>query len=194
MIGGRLPRGTMLRWLKLTCLSRIEQPATGTRSPSPRPVHLQFRRLEHERDDHRHERGPGYHRQGIQIAITIFLLVMAALMIPGGKLTDRYGRKRLFMLGLIVYAVGAVRALAPGLGVLIIGNSILEGVGTAMLIPPVLHPHHSALHRPDIAGSGVWGDQRTGRRRRRSRSADRRPYYLSDQLAQPSSSRPSSLL
>ena len=41
--------------------------------------------------------------QGIQIAITIFLLVMAALMIPGGKLTDRYGRKRLFMLGLIVY-------------------------------------------------------------------------------------------
>jgi MFS family permease len=76
--------------------------------------------------------------QGIQIAITVFLLVMAALMIPGGKLTDRYGRKRLFMLGLIVYAVGAVMsALAPGLGVLIIGNSILEGVGTAMLIPPV---------------------------------------------------------
>jgi MFS family permease len=76
--------------------------------------------------------------QGIQIAITLFLLVMAALMIPGGKLTDRYGRKRLFMLGLIVYAVGAVlSALAPGLGVLIIGNSILEGIGTAMLIPPV---------------------------------------------------------
>jgi MFS family permease len=63
---------------------------------------------------------------------------MAALMIPGGKLTDRYGRKRLFMLGLIVYGVGAVlSALSPGLGVLIIGNSILEGVGTAMLIPPV---------------------------------------------------------
>jgi MFS family permease len=76
--------------------------------------------------------------QGIQIAITLFLLVMAALMIPGGKLTDRYGRKPLFMLGLVVYAVGAVlSALSPGLGVLIIGNSILEGIGTAMLIPPV---------------------------------------------------------
>jgi MFS family permease len=76
--------------------------------------------------------------QGVQIAITIFLLVMAALMIPGGKLTDRYGRKRLFILGLIVYGVGALlSALSPGLGVLIIGNSILEGVGTAMLIPPV---------------------------------------------------------
>ena len=76
--------------------------------------------------------------QGIQTAITIFLLVMAALMIPGGKLTDRYGRTRLFTLGLVVYGVGAlVSAVAPGLGVLIIGNSILEGIGTALLIPPV---------------------------------------------------------
>jgi MFS family permease len=76
--------------------------------------------------------------QGIQIAITIFLLVMAALMIPGGKLTDKYGRKRLFMIGLIVYAIGAVlSAVSPNLGVLILGNSILEGIGTAMLIPPV---------------------------------------------------------
>jgi MFS family permease len=76
--------------------------------------------------------------QGIQIAITIFLLVMAALMIPGGKLTDKYGRKRLFMLGLIIYAVGAVlSAVSPNLGLLILGNSILEGIGTAMLIPPV---------------------------------------------------------
>src|SRR5690349_14383024 len=76
--------------------------------------------------------------QGVQTAITIFLLVMAALMIPGGKLTDRWGRKRCFTVGLTVYAVGAVlSAAAPGLGVLIIGNSILEGVGTALLIPPV---------------------------------------------------------
>ena len=76
--------------------------------------------------------------QGVQIAITIFLLVMAALMIPGGKLTDKFGRKRCFTIGLAVYGVGAlVSAVAPSLGVLIIGNSILEGVGTALLIPPV---------------------------------------------------------
>ena len=76
--------------------------------------------------------------QGIQIAITIFLLVMAALMIPGGKLTDRLGRKRCFTMGLIIYGIGALMsAAAPGLGVLIVGNSILEGVGTALLIPPV---------------------------------------------------------
>ncbi|SDJ46563.1 Major Facilitator Superfamily protein [Frankineae bacterium MT45] len=76
--------------------------------------------------------------QGIQTAITIFLLVMAALMIPGGKLTDRFGRTRCFTVGLVVYGIGAVlSAFAPGLGVLILGNSILEGVGTALLIPPV---------------------------------------------------------
>src|SRR6476660_7025733 len=76
--------------------------------------------------------------QGIQIAITIFLLVMAALMIPGGKLTDIWGRKRCFTIGLTVYGIGALMsAVSPGLGVLILGNSIFEGVGTAMLIPPV---------------------------------------------------------
>jgi MFS family permease len=76
--------------------------------------------------------------QGVQIAITIFLLVMAALMIPAGKLTNRYGRKRCFTAGLILYGIGALlSAASPGLGVLIIGNSILEGVGTALLIPPV---------------------------------------------------------
>jgi MFS family permease len=76
--------------------------------------------------------------QGVQIAITIFLLVMAAFMIPGGKLTDRWGRKRCFVIGLSVYAVGALlSAASPSLGVLILGNSILEGLGTCLLIPPV---------------------------------------------------------
>ena len=76
--------------------------------------------------------------QGVQVCITLFLLVMAALMIPCGKLTDRLGRKRCFTAGLMIYGIGAVlSALAPGLGVLILGNSIFEGVGTALLIPPV---------------------------------------------------------
>ncbi|MGO8872898.1 MAG: MFS transporter [Acidimicrobiales bacterium] len=75
---------------------------------------------------------------GVQTAITVFLLVMAALMIPGGKLTDRWGRKRCFTVGLIVYGIGAlISAVSPGLGVLILGNSIFEGAGTALLIPPV---------------------------------------------------------
>ena len=76
--------------------------------------------------------------KGVQTCITLFLLIMAVLMIPCSKLTDRWGRKRCFLLGLALYGVGALlSAVAPGLPLLILGNSVLEGVGTALLIPPV---------------------------------------------------------
>jgi MFS family permease len=76
--------------------------------------------------------------QGVQATITLFLLIMAILMIPCSKLSDRWGRKRCFTIGLVLYGIGALlSAIAPGLGVLILGNSVLEGVGTALLIPPV---------------------------------------------------------
>jgi MFS family permease len=76
--------------------------------------------------------------QGVQATITLFLLIMAILMIPCSKLTDIWGRKRCFTAGLVLYGIGALlSALSPGLGVLIVGNSVLEGVGTALLIPPV---------------------------------------------------------
>jgi MFS family permease len=75
---------------------------------------------------------------GVQTAITLFLLCMAALMIPGSKLTDILGRKRCLMGGLTVYGTGAVvAALAPTLGVLIVGYSAFEGVGSALMIPPI---------------------------------------------------------
>jgi MFS family permease len=75
---------------------------------------------------------------GVQTAITLFTLTMAALMIPGSKLTDIWGRKRCFILGLIVYGVGGVlAALSFGLPQLIIGYSLLEGVGSALMIPPI---------------------------------------------------------
>src|SRR5207244_5849795 len=74
----------------------------------------------------------------IQITITFFTLTMAALMIPGSKLTDIWGRKFCLMLGLTVYGLGAlIAAFAQGLGLLTFGYSLLEGVGTALLIPPV---------------------------------------------------------
>ena len=75
---------------------------------------------------------------GVQTAITLFTLTMAALMIPGSKLTDIWGRKRCFMLGLMVYAVGGLlAALSFGLPQLIVGYSLLEGVGSALMIPPI---------------------------------------------------------
>jgi MFS family permease len=76
--------------------------------------------------------------QGVQTTITFFTLTMAALMIPGSKLTDIWGRKFCFELGLIVYGVGAlIAAFAPGLGILMFGYSLLEGVGSALMIPPI---------------------------------------------------------
>jgi MFS family permease len=76
--------------------------------------------------------------KGVQTAITLFLLIMAILMIPCSKLTDRWGRRRCFNGGLVLYGIGALlSAVSPGLGVLILGNSVFEGVGTALLIPPV---------------------------------------------------------
>jgi MFS family permease len=75
---------------------------------------------------------------GIQTTITLFTLTMAALMIPGSKLTDIWGRKFCFLLGLVIYGAGALlAALAQGLPLLIIGYSVLEGVGSALLIPPI---------------------------------------------------------
>jgi MFS family permease len=63
---------------------------------------------------------------------------MAALMIPGSKLTDIWGRKFCFILGLGIYGAGALlAALAQGLGLLTVGYSLLEGVGSALLIPPI---------------------------------------------------------
>jgi MFS family permease len=83
-----------------------------------------------------HDIGTTVH--GVQTAITLFLLCMAALMIPGSKLTDKFGRKRCLIAGLIVYGSGAVvAAFAPVLGVLILGYSALEGIGSALMIPPI---------------------------------------------------------
>src|SRR6201992_2355684 len=75
---------------------------------------------------------------GVQTSITLCTLTMAALMIPGSKLTDIWGRKRCFVVGLAVYAVGGLlAALSQGLPLLVVGYSLLEGVGSALMIPPL---------------------------------------------------------
>ncbi|MEU0877265.1 MFS transporter [Lentzea sp. NPDC005914] len=75
---------------------------------------------------------------GVQTTITLFTLVMAALMVPGSKLTDIWGRRRCFVVGLAIYGAGALlAALAPGPGLLLVGYAVLEGVGSALMIPPI---------------------------------------------------------
>ena len=76
---------------------------------------------------------------GIQTAITLYTLVMATLMITGGKLGQILGRKRAFAIGCVIYGCGSfVTAIAPTLGVLIFGWSFLEGVGAALILPAIV--------------------------------------------------------
>jgi MFS family permease len=72
----------------------------------------------------------------IQTAITLYTLVMAALMIAGAKIGDIIGRKRAFVIGLTIYAVGSlITSLSPNIQVLMIGWSLLEGIGASLAIP-----------------------------------------------------------
>src|SRR6476659_6575434 len=77
--------------------------------------------------------------EGIQTAITLYTLVMAMLMIPGGKVGSLIGRKRAFALGCVIYGLGSLTtALAPNLPVLILGWSVLEGIGAALILPAIV--------------------------------------------------------
>src|SRR3954466_12448567 len=76
---------------------------------------------------------------GIQGAITAYTLVMAALMITGGKIGGLIGRKRAFSIGCVIYGAGSLTtSLAPNLPVLLFGWSFLEGVGAALILPAIV--------------------------------------------------------
>ena len=77
--------------------------------------------------------------QGVQLAITAYTLVMAALMLAGAKLGDILGRDRTFAIGLAVYGLGSLTtALSPNLAVLLIGWSLIEGIGAALVVPAIV--------------------------------------------------------
>jgi MFS family permease len=76
---------------------------------------------------------------GIQTAITMYTLVMAAFMITGGKIGQIIGRKRAFAIGAVIYGCGSfTTALAPTLPVLMIGWSLLEGLGAVLILPAIV--------------------------------------------------------
>src|SRR4051794_20419786 len=76
--------------------------------------------------------------QGVQTAITLYTLVMAAFMLLGAKLGDILGTNRAFAIGLGIYGVGSLTtALAPNLGVLLIGWSGVEGFGAVLVVPAI---------------------------------------------------------
>ena len=76
---------------------------------------------------------------GIQTAITMYMLVMASLMMTGGKLGQILGRKRTFAIGCVIYGCGSLTtSLAPNLAVLLLGWSLLEGIGAALIMPAIV--------------------------------------------------------
>ena len=93
---------------------------------------------------------------GIQTAITFYTLVMASLMITGGKLGQILGRKRAFGIGCVIYGCGSfITAISKSLAVLIVGWSFLEGVGAALILPAIVAlvaSNFEAAQRPRAYG------------------------------------------
>lgn len=74
----------------------------------------------------------------MQAAITFYTLTMASAMLLGAKLGDVWGRRRAFVIGSCIYAVGSgLTALAPNIGVLFLGWSVIEGLGAVLVIPAI---------------------------------------------------------
>jgi EmrB/QacA subfamily drug resistance transporter len=87
----------------------------------------------------------------IQAVIAFYALVMAGLMLTGGKLGDIWGRRRAFTIGLVIYGAGsALTAASWSVPTLMLGWSILEGIGAALVIPALI-----AL----VAGNYKGGDR-----------------------------------
>jgi len=75
----------------------------------------------------------------IQAVIALYALTMAGLMLTGGKLGDIWGRRRAFSIGLVVYATGsALTAASWSVPALMLGWSILEGIGAALVLPALV--------------------------------------------------------
>jgi MFS family permease len=75
----------------------------------------------------------------VQLAITLYTLVMGSFMLLGGKLGDIFGRKKIFGIGLIVYGIGSmITALSPNVGWLLFGWSGIEGIGAVLVMPAII--------------------------------------------------------
>lgn len=98
--------------------------------------------------------------QSIQWIITAYSLTMAALTITGGRLGDLFGRKRMFIIGALTFALGSfIASISQNVTQMVIGWSIIEGIGAAMMMPAtasLLVSTYSTKKDRAIA-FGVWG-------------------------------------
>ncbi len=106
---------------------------------------------------------------GIQTAITLYTLVMAAFMITGGKVGQIIGRKRAFAIGCVIYGCGSfITAISTSLGVLLLGWSCLEGIGAVLILPSIV-----ALVAVNYGARRTAARLRAHRRRDRDRDRGR---------------------
>ncbi len=97
--------------------------------------------------------------KGLQWVITIYALVLASFTITGGRLGDLFGRRKMFMLGAIIFAVGSFTAsISHTLGILVVGEAIIEGLGAALMMPATASLLIANYHGRDRAlAFGIWG-------------------------------------
>ena len=97
--------------------------------------------------------------EGVQTAITLYTLIMASTLILGGKLADRFGAKKTFLIGIIIYGIGTtIAAFSPNLAILILGWSVLEGFAGALLLPVTISLILiNYTGRDKVFALAVWG-------------------------------------
>ena len=95
----------------------------------------------------------------LEWVISGYALTLASLLIIGGRLGDLFGHRRLFIIGLCFFGTGsAIAALAPNVGVLILGEAVIEGTGAALMVPSTLALLSGSFQGRERAGAfAAWG-------------------------------------
>ncbi|WP_312180533.1 DHA2 family efflux MFS transporter permease subunit [Arthrobacter sp.] len=89
---------------------------------------------------------------------SLYAVLLAALLLSTGNLADRWGRKRLFLVGLIVFAGGSLLAAAASTAAVLIGARAVQAVGAAFIMPSTLSTVNAVFRgKYRAAAFGVWG-------------------------------------
>ncbi len=96
---------------------------------------------------------------GLEWIVSSYLLVLAGLLLAGGRIADVYGRRRVFLAGLVIFTLSSLAAGLAGSAGVLIGARAVQGFGAALLMPATLAiiAHAFTDPRERTAAIGVWG-------------------------------------
>lgn len=97
--------------------------------------------------------------KSFQWVITTYSLILAAFTITGGRLGDLFGRKKMFIIGAVLFGVGSfMTAIANSVGFMILGEAVVEGIGACLMLPATLSLLRSTYRGRDLqVAFGIWG-------------------------------------